>query len=130
MKRLLLILACLSLASCVLVSQNMNESGLQGIAVGMSKQEVQNNLGKPSQVKTVTIGIKEYESWFYPLERKWAKRFNSVPYTYYEVLFSDDKVARWDRIKKVSQPEYEYREPHPAGRMVTSASIFKDTETK
>ncbi|MFH1655742.1 MAG: hypothetical protein ABH954_03940 [Candidatus Omnitrophota bacterium] len=130
MKKFLLILVCLGLTSCVFVSQNMNESGLQGIAVGMSKQEVQNSLGEPSQVKTVIIGIKEYESWLYPLERKWAKRFKSVPYTYYEVLFSDDKVARWDRIKLVSQPQYEYREPDPSGKVVTSVSVMKDTEKK
>lgn len=114
------------LCGCVFVSQSINEQQLDVIKTGMSKAEVINELGKPVETKKVLIAKEEYEAWIYPIERKWAKRFEAMGDYYYEVLFLQDKVYRWDLIKAYAQPTYDYDEPDSSDKDVTEIKILKN----
>ena len=126
MKKVLLMFVLSSmLFGCIVVSQNMREQQLSGIRRGMSKDEVISELGNPSQTKKMIMGRQEYEVWKYPLERKWAKRFNAMGDYYYQILFLDEKVQRWDFIKAFAQPAYDYQEPDSTDKASATIQFLK-----
>lgn len=127
MKRMILILvSMIFLGGCIFVSQSVMEQKLKGIRVGMDKSEVANELGKPIKTESILIGKQEYESWKYPVQRKWAGKVEALGDYYYEVLFLKDKVYRWDYIKTLSQPSYNYQQPDSSNAVVTSMEIIKE----
>ena len=130
MKKALILLLVLGLSGCIYVRQNYNTSLLEGIATRMSMDEVRGKIGSPVETQTVEINDKKYEAWRYPIEEKFVGRYNAVPRSYYEILFLDGKVSRWDKVKVVSQPEYDYDEPDPEGKVVNTLEIFKSKSSE
>jgi hypothetical protein len=102
------------------------EQDLKGIGIGMDKSEVINELGKPQETKAIVIEYETYELWRYPIERKWANKFEAVGDYYYDILFLKDKVYRWDLIKAYAHPTYDYQEPDSSKADVTSITIIKE----
>jgi len=127
MKKIVLFLSLiLFLGGCIFVSQSVNEQKLKGIKVGMEKNAVINELGKPMETKTLMMENKNYELWRYAIERKWADKFEALGDYYYDILFLNDKVDRWDLIKAYAHPAYDYEEPDSSKAVVTSVTILKD----
>ena len=125
MKKILILFLVLSLSGCIYVRQNYNTPLLEEITTRMSMDEVRDKIGSPAETQTVEINDKEYEAWRYPIEEKFVGRYNAVPRSYYEILFLDGEVSRWDKVKVVSQPTYDYDEPDPAGKVLNTLEIFK-----
>ena len=117
------------LSGCAFVSQNLFEAKGDKLALHMSKDEVVEHMGKPREIKTLTIYGEEYEAWRYPIERKFAKRYNALDTSYYEVLFFEGKVLRWEKVKKYAQPEYDFMPMTPEGNVKTY-EFFRGKEGK
>ena len=125
MKSIILVLL-LGFSGCTFAFQNLNDQRLQNIAVGMTKQQVVEAMGKPIAEKIVVIDGKEYEAWKYSINELWAKKFNPIGSSYYRILFLDDKLAQWDRIKVFSNPSYELQESNPPKGDISTIKIFKE----
>lgn len=125
-KTIISLVLVLFLGGCIFVTQSINEQKLKGIKVGMDKNAVINELGKPIETKTIVMEGESYELWRYPVERKWANRFEALGDYYYDILFLKDKVYRWDLIKAYAHPAYDYEEPDSSKAVVTSVTILKD----
>lgn len=128
-KKFYLVVALLVFSGCVFVAQEFNEKEAEKLAFHMSEKDVTKHMGTPSKVEILTIEGKKYEAWRYPIERKFAKRFNALDTSYYEVLFSEGKVVRWKRVKRYSQPEYDLKPLVPEGKVKTY-EFFKGKEGK
>ena len=119
-----IVLLCV-LSGCIVVAQNVNTHGLEGLEYGMSKDAVTRALGQPAEVRQAAIDQKQYDVWVYPEQRRWAKRYNPMGSYYYEILFLDGSVVRWNRLQVYSQPDYQYKEPSAPENGVLSIEIFK-----
>ncbi|MFC1594180.1 hypothetical protein ACFL38_02515 [Candidatus Omnitrophota bacterium] len=125
MRKAIIFIMLLGLCGCIFVRQNYNVPLLEGLKAGMSKEEVSAHMGSPASTKTIELKMETYEAWRYPVEERLLGKYKAVPTSYYEVLFSGDKVVRWDRMKVISQPAYEYKESDSAGEPVTQIEIFR-----
>ncbi|MFC1708576.1 hypothetical protein ACFL2J_00755 [Candidatus Omnitrophota bacterium] len=106
-KFLLILSLLIGFCGCVVAFKNINEENFADISMGMSKEEVVVIVGEPVDKKTKLIEGKEYEEWSYPIEEKFAKKYNPLGYLYYEVLFKGDKVKEWYKARVYSQPKYD-----------------------
>lgn len=119
MKKFCFVVVVLVFAGCAFVAQNFNEKEVERLVLHMNKGQVVAHMGNPSKVELITIEGQEYEAWRYPIERFFAKRYNALDTSYYEVLFLEGKVVRWKKVKRVAQPEYDLKPLIPEGNIRT-----------
>lgn len=126
-----IILSVFLLVGCSVAIQDLNESSLAGLEVGMSSAQVEKIMGEPNLIKDVQRDGETYESWIYPVERQVAGKFRAVGKEFYQLLFSGDTLAYWEKIKLFSKPGYEYDEPQPGmGNKITEVEILKKWATE
>lgn len=107
LKFLVIVFLIVSFSGCVVAFRNVNEATLNGISPGMNTEEVIQSVGEPVEKRKISILSKEYELWLYPIERFFAKKYNPLGYSFYEVVFLDGKVREWHKTQMYSQPKYE-----------------------
>ena len=132
MKRIVIVAFILFLvvSGCSFVSQNLNKTDVQveELKYGMTTQEVAAAMGQPQVIKSIAIDGQKHELWEYPIERYWVKKTRPLGRFSYQLLFLDSKLVRWDKIKALSCPSFEYEEPSPGDADVTTIQIFKEKE--
>lgn len=127
MKQFCCVIILLVLSGCTFVSRNLYEAEGDTFVFDMSKDEVTAKMGDPSEIKTLTIDGEACEVWRYPIERKFARHFNALDASYYEIVFVEGKVSRWERVKKYTHPDYDFVPLAPEGNVKTY-DFFKAKE--
>ena len=126
MKKIAILFLSLCLSGCVVAFQNLYDPGFEKVRIGMSKEETIETIGRPLSQKVVTIKGKDYEAWEYPVQEPAKRRFSQVGTSYYQILFLDGKVERWEKIKVYAQPSYGFEEPSAPEGNVTAFKFYKN----
>lgn len=121
---ILFLLLCLS--GCIVAFQNLNDPGFEKVMMGMSKEETIETIGRSLSQKVATINGKDYEVWEYPVQEPTKRRFNPIGTSYYQILFLDGKVERWEKIKVYAQPTYGFEEPSAPEGDITTFEFYKN----
>jgi len=129
MKKILIFLL-LGLSGCIFAFQDISDPVQDKINFQMSKEEVLAVIGEPAVKKRVVMGSKEYEEWRYPVLEKTKKKFRTIGMSYYRILFSDDKVYEWDKVKSYAQPSYEFEKPEASSEDEVTTRKFFDNKIK
>ena len=129
MRRLIVSVIILSaLCGCIFAIQSVDDYDLEqrGIRKGMKKAEVIRALGQPDSFDKISFENQKYEAWRYSIERLWAGKYRPLGSYYYQLLFMNDKLERWNKIKIYSQPSYKFEEPSSKDTKVRTIEILKN----
>jgi len=129
MRKILIFIIFILFSGCAFVAHDFNEKDVARLSLNMSKKEVIDLIGHPLKVETIEVQGKKYESWRYPIKRVFAKQYNALDTTHFEILFLDGVVNQWRRAKVYAQPEF-YVKPLDPDSEIKTYEFFKNKQEK
>lgn len=130
MKKIILFILLFGIAGCGFVFQNIDQGQDQGLAYGMSKEEVAAKIGQPQKISKMAIGDNEYDVWEYPDNNAQIAKMNGLGIISSKVFFLDGKLVQYGKDKVYGQPAYEYLESIDSdGNTVNPVKITEKKDT-